>query len=96
MVLVGALIIKKSPLAPAQMIWAKLVLDGIWGLAFLTDPPSEEVLSRMPESKMYDIVTPQMWRNIIFNAVYQCLILTLILLKGHQIFGVDHFSEEAF
>ena len=34
-----------------------------------------------------------MWRGIVFNAIYQCFILTVILFEGDEIFGVKHFSE---
>ena len=34
-----------------------------------------------------------MWRGIIFNAIYQCFVLTVILFKGDEIFGVKNFAD---
>lgn len=37
-----------------------------------------------------------MWRGIVFNGIYQVVILTIILFKGDEIFGVKHFSDNEF
>lgn len=47
----------------------------------------------MPYSRKEHIITPQMWRGIIFNAIYQCFVLTIVLFKGDKIFGVKNFAD---
>jgi len=47
----------------------------------------------MPYSRKELIITPQMWRGIIFNAIYQCFVLIIILFKGDDIFGVKNFAD---
>ena len=37
-----------------------------------------------------------MWRGIVFNSIYHCIILTIVLFKGDEVFGVPHFSEDEF
>lgn len=95
MAFMGASILKRSPLTPVQMLWINLIMDTLAALALATDPPSEELLRRMPYARNEHIITPQMWRGIVFNSIYHCVILTIILFKGDQIFGVKHFSTEA-
>ena len=96
MAFMGASILKQSPLTPVQMLWINLIMDTLAALALATDPPSEELLTRMPYSRHEHIITPQMWRGIVFNSIYHCIILTIMLFKGHELFGVDHFSEDEF
>ena len=43
----------------------------------------------MPYRRNQPIIAPQMWRNIILQAVYQIVVLTLILFKGPQFFGIE-------
>ena len=35
-----------------------------------------------------------MWRGVVFNSLYQVVILTIILFEGHKIFYVPHFQED--
>jgi hypothetical protein len=39
------------------------------------------------------MITAQMWRGIVFNGVYQMVILIIILFKGDQVFGVKNFAD---
>ena len=96
MAFMGASILKTSPLTPVQMLWINLIMDTLAALALATDPPLDELLTRMPYGRNEHIITPQMWRGIVFNSIYHCIILTIMLFKGHQLFGVEHFSNNQF
>jgi magnesium-transporting ATPase (P-type) len=37
-----------------------------------------------------------MWRGIVFNSIYHCLVLTIVLFKGDEIFDVKHFADNEF
>lgn len=63
-------------------------MDTLAALALATEPPSDDLLNRMPYSRSEHIITAQMWRNIVLNSIYQIIVLTIILFKGDQIFGV--------
>lgn len=89
MAFMGAVIIKESPLTPVQMLWVNLIMDTLAALALATEPPSNELLARMPYSRSEYIINPQMWRNIILNSVYQIAVLVVVLFKGHEMFGVQ-------
>ena len=51
MAFMGASILKQSPLTPVQMLWINLIMDTLAALALATDPPSEELLTRMPYAR---------------------------------------------
>jgi Ca2+ transporting ATPase len=89
MAFLGAVIIKESPLTPVQMLWINLIMDTLAALALATEPPSNELLNRMPYSRSEHIITAQMWRNIVLNSIYQIIVLTIVLFKGDEIFGVS-------
>ena len=48
MAFMGAAILKQSPLTAVQMLWINLIMDTLAALALATEPPSEELLKRMP------------------------------------------------
>lgn len=87
MAFLGAVLIKESPLTPVQMLWVNLIMDTLAALALATEPPSEELLLRMPYSRTENIITPLMWRNIILHAIFQMGILSIVLFMP-QLFGV--------
>ena len=92
---VGAVIIKKSPLTVVQMLWVNLIMAKFTALALSTEPPSDEVLERHPESTNEYIVRPEMWKNIIGQSIYQVVWLCVILFAGDIIFVVPSgFGEE--
>lgn len=82
MAFMGAVVIKESPLTPVQILWVNLIMDTLAALALATEPPSNELLNRMPYSRSEYIINPQMWRNIILNSIYQIVVLVLVLFKG--------------
>ena len=88
MAFLGAVVIKESPLTPIQMLWVNLIMDTLAALALATEPPSNDLLNRMPYSRTEHIINSQMWRGIVLSSVYQIFVLVVILFKGDQIFGV--------
>lgn len=71
------------------MLWVNLIMDTLAALALATEPPSNDLLLRMPYSRSEHIINPQMWRGIVMNSIYQIVILTLVLFKGDEYFGVQ-------
>lgn len=89
MAFLGAVIIKESPLTPIQMLWVNLIMDTLAALALATEPPSNDLLNRMPYSRTEHIINSQMWRGIVLSSIYQIVVLNIILFRGDKIFGVD-------
>ena len=64
-------------------------MDTFASLALATEPPSDKLLNRFPYKRNEPIISPCMWRNIIGQAIYQIIILSLILFKGPEYFGIE-------
>ena len=98
MTLLGGVVLNDSPLNPIQMLWVNLIIDSFASLALATEPPNEDLLKRKPYPRDSDIITPTMKVNIAAQAVFQVIVLTIVIFYGDEIFNVasdrelDHFT----
>jgi hypothetical protein len=81
----GSVILKDSPLTAVQMLWVNLIMDTFAALALATEPPQEDILDRPPYKKDAPIVTPVMWRNVFGHAIYQALIIVVVIFAGQNL-----------
>ena len=88
MVFLGGVVLRESPLTPIQMLWVNLIMDTLASLALATEPPKDSLLDRKPYSKFENLITPGMIRFILGQAVYQIVVLTIILFAGDSIFEI--------
>jgi P-type Ca2+ transporter type 2B len=86
--LIGGIILKDAPLNAIQMLWVNLIMDSFASLALATEPPSDELLKRRPYSIHEPIVTHMMGIVIVTQAIFQIIVLLIILFYGDFIFGV--------
>ncbi|CAO3632203.1 unnamed protein product [Mucor fragilis] len=70
---------QKSVLTAVQLLWVNLIMDTFAALALATDPPTEELLQRGPESRSSPLITFKMWKMIIGQAIFQ-IVVTIVLL----------------
>jgi calcium-translocating P-type ATPase len=82
MAFVGGAVLRESPLNAIQMLWVNLIMDTLASLALATEPPSDDLLERMPYSRNESLITANMWKNIISQGLVQIAILGTILFKG--------------
>ena len=54
---VGSCVISDSPLTALQLIWINIIMDSLASLALATDPPTMELLNRMPHGKDESILS---------------------------------------
>jgi magnesium-transporting ATPase (P-type) len=76
---VGASIITESPLSAIQLLWVNMIMDSFASLALATESPKETILHRPPFPKKAAIITKLMWRSILGHAVYQFIVLIVII-----------------
>jgi P-type Ca2+ transporter type 2C len=57
------------PLLATQILWINLVTDGPPALALGVDPPDEGLMNQPPRPAGEGVVTPRMWRRIVFVGV---------------------------
>lgn len=92
---VSACVITESILRPIQLLWVNLVMDSVASLILATDSPTDQLLSEPPYKKDDYIVTKIMMKNILSQAIYQVIILFIILFAGeHFIPEDDHVIEK--
>ena len=94
-VFAGSVIFADPPLTSVQMLWVNLIMDTFAALALATEPPSDDLLNRPPQSRNETIVSPTMWRNILGQAVYQIGWLLALLFEGKNIFDCTGMSNLA-
>ena len=87
---VGGIFLAESPFNPVQLLWINLIMDTFAALALATEPPSDELLDRQPVNRSEAIINPQMWRNIIFWAIFQLSMCFVVLFCSNSIFGLNY------
>jgi Ca2+ transporting ATPase len=101
MTLLGGLVLEDAPLNAIQMLWVNLIMDSLASLALATEDASEKLLVRKPYPRDESMVTQSMMRNVIVQASYQILILSIFLFFGDTLFNVpsdrnlSHFEWNA-
>ena len=93
MTFLGGIILKDSPLNAIQMLWVNLIMDSFASLALATEDPTDKLLDRKPYSRDASILTPMMLLNIFSQAIFQIIVLTVIIFYGDYIFGVPSDRE---
>lgn len=86
---IGAASIKDSPLRAVQMLWVNLIMDTLASLALATEYPDDSLLDRKPYGRTKPLISRTMMKNILGHAVYQLLVVFIILYVGPTIFDVD-------
>lgn len=76
-----------SVLTAVQLLWVNLIMDTFAALALATDPPTDSMLDREPESRSAPLITLTMWKMIIGQSIFQ-LIVTFVLY-----FAGPHFLD---
>lgn len=70
-------------------------MDTFAALALATEPPDADILTRMPQPSNESIVTEVMWRNVHGHAIYQMLVLILIIFLAQGLI-VDKYDIKCF
>lgn len=78
-----------SVLTAVQLLWVNLIMDTFAALALATDPPTPEILNRKPAGKKAPLITINMWKMIIGQAVFQLTVTFILHFAGEKILGYD-------
>jgi hypothetical protein len=68
-------------------MWVNLFQDTLAALALATDPPPRRILDRKPEPTSSPLITPNMWKMIIGQSVYQMVVTLVLYFAGAAIFS---------
>lgn len=76
-----------SVLSAVQLLWVNLIMDTFAALALATDAPTEKILDRDPAPKRAALITTNMWKMILGQAVYQLVVTFTLYFAGFSILG---------
>ena len=76
-----------SVLTAVQLLWVNLIMDTLAALALATDPPTEKILDRPPQPKSAALITMNMWKMIMGQAIYQLVVTFVLYFAGQRIIG---------
>jgi Ca2+-transporting ATPase len=93
LVFIGAVADFEEPLNAVQMLWVNLVMDTFGALALGTEPPTENLLKRKPYKRSASLINYPMIRNITVQAIFQLILLLVILFRGPEYFGILGSSD---
>ncbi len=79
--LAGAVTGFGTPLKPIQLLWVNLIMDTLGALALATELPTPDMLLRKPYGRNDNLISGQMWRNILMQSAWQ-LFFCLGILYG--------------
>ncbi|KAK4695948.1 hypothetical protein P7C71_g1894, partial [Lecanoromycetidae sp. Uapishka_2] len=77
----------QSVLSAVQLLWVNLIMDTFAALALATDAPTEKILDRKPTPKSAALITTNMWKMIIGQAIYQLVVTFTLYYAGSSILG---------
>lgn len=83
----------KSVLTAVQLLWVNLIMDTFAALALATDPPTEKVLDRKPQPKSAPLITTNMWKMIIGQAIFQLTVTLVFYFAGMRLLGYPDTAE---
>lgn len=78
-----------SVLSAVQLLWVNLIMDTFAALALATDAPTEKILNRKPAPKSAPLITTNMWKMIVGQAIYQLVVTFVLYFAGASILGYD-------
>ncbi|EJP63186.1 calcium-translocating P-type ATPase [Beauveria bassiana ARSEF 2860] len=79
----------KPVLRAVQLLWVNLIMDTFAALALATDPPADKILNRQPQGKKAPLITVNMWKMIIGQAIFQLVVTLVLYFAGPQILNYD-------
>ncbi|KAF1811946.1 calcium-translocating P-type ATPase [Eremomyces bilateralis CBS 781.70] len=84
---------EESVLSAVQLLWVNLIMDTLAALALATDPPSRKILNRKPDRKSAPLITLNMWKMIVGQAIFQLTATLILHFAGRGILGYDADNE---
>ncbi|XP_058801583.1 plasma membrane calcium-transporting ATPase 2 isoform X2 [Phymastichus coffea] len=90
---IGACAVQDSPLKAVQMLWVNLIMDTLASLALATEMPTPDLLLRKPYGRTKPLISRTMMKNILGQAVYQLVVIFLLLFVGDKFFDIPPGRE---
>lgn len=76
-----------------QLLWINLIMDTLAALALATDPASPELLKRKPGNKNSPLISTDMVKMILGQALVQIAFILTLYFAGKQLLNMDAIDE---
>lgn len=90
LVFIGRATLGESPFNIIQLLWINMVMDTLAAMALATEPPHPTELKADKVKKHDKLITPCMWRTIFGHAIYQFLVMIVLMYFGPMMFGLEY------
>eukprot|EP00253_Pinus_taeda_P025991 PITA_25991 len=80
------------PLTAVQLLWVNIIMDTLGALALATESPTDRLMYQPPVERSASLITKNMWRNVIAQALFQVTVLLIFTFKGNDILKLKHDS----
>lgn len=82
MTFVSCVGLEEGVFSTVQILWINLIMDTFAALALATEPPTDELLNRMPVAKSDYIISPLMKKHIVAQSIYQVIVMLIFIFLG--------------
>ena len=79
---VSSAVLQKELIRPIQLLWINLIMDTFASLALATEDPDPKLLERAPHKRDEYIISKTMLKHIIGQAIFQFIVLMVLLFLG--------------
>lgn len=77
-----------APLTAVQLLWVNMIMDTLGALALATEPPTDDLMKRLPVGRKGNFISNVMWRNILGQSLYQFVIIWYLQTRGVEAFNL--------
>lgn len=88
--IIGALIVKQTPLTSIQLLWVNLIMDTFASLALATEMPTPELLERKPYGRTKPLISRSMLRFVLGHGLYQLIVMMVLSFYGPTWFDIPN------
>ena len=76
-------------LTAVQLLWINLIMDTFAALALATDTPDDALLNRLPSRRSDSLISYDMWKMIIGQAIYQFIVAIMFMRFSYLILPIS-------
>ena len=88
---IAAVVGGETPLNVLQLLWVNLIMDTLAALALATENPTPDLLDQQPYGRNEPLISPNMWKHILLQSLYQLLFIFIILYTFPNM--IDRFGS---
>jgi magnesium-transporting ATPase (P-type) len=83
----------QQPITSVQLLWINLIMDIFAALALATEPPLKTVIESSPYTDNVSLLNPTVWRQILGVAVFNFIIILMVMLFGGIAAGINDYTR---